>query len=568
MFIKNKKKSDTKVVKNNDKVIKKSQKKEEIKKKKESERKYNEKKKAFEEAFIEIVAEKNVCNSLDQTATLKNIEFINEHDADAVRCEVVFPRGVSKEMLDTCVDSFRQNLYKNGKSIVNITEDNNKCYLSAIRQFHNMKFKPMSFKDITPSMLFAGYTIDFKPIFFDFSKTPHMLISGSTGLGKSKLVEIMISNLAYNFSPKELELYFIQVSKEDNFKFEILKHCRGCVTTATEETSVEVKLQAINLLKYIDKQIEERGKLVRAKLGRISEDLNIHVYNKKVSEDKKLPVLMLWIDEATSLFADSKDKRIRDLSKEADTLVSHISQTGRYVGIYLINILQRASKEELSREIKTCTNVWLTFNQQDKGASMVAIGDEKAAIGLPKQVFAYRVCGGNISLGKCPFSSWSDNIKLIASKGYIRPDNDEIIRAEYNHWIKNICIPSDDDEEDNKMKLEIEEMKNKNKIVEKALEGATKKVNELANKCSQMASENKDLKTQNEDLKKQLKEVIEKREEKLENTEEVKEITSNNVPNKNKAIKNNFDMVTPQSINTSSFQMMAPKKNSSKKNIT
>jgi hypothetical protein len=55
--------------------------------------------------------------------------------------------------------------------------------------------------------------------------------------------------------------------------------------------------------------------------------------------------------------------------------------------------MQRASKDELPREIKINSMNWVSFNQKDAGASKVAIGDETSAVGLPQRVFAV-VAGG------------------------------------------------------------------------------------------------------------------------------------------------------------------------------
>lgn len=134
----------------------------------------------FEKNFIEILFEKGVYNSLDQTITTYNYRIVDKDGAEAITANLAFPKGLSIDDLNRCTESLRQNLY--GKCLIVVNEDENNVYISAIRKFHSMKYKPVKLSHA--SQMFLGYTIDFKPITVDFSKNPNLLISGSTGSGK------------------------------------------------------------------------------------------------------------------------------------------------------------------------------------------------------------------------------------------------------------------------------------------------------------------------------------------------------------------------------------------------
>ena len=380
---------------------------------------------------------------------------------------------------------------------------------------------------------------------------------------KSKLVEIIISNLAYNNSPDELELYFIQVSKDDNFKFEILKHCKGCVTASTERSSYAVLSQTLNLLRYIDKEIVRRGDIIKNRLGRVTEDLNIKVYND-LKDVKKLPVLMLWVDEAATLYKKRENAEENKLCNEAKEILKRIASTGRFAGVYLVNILQRASKEELEREVKINTNIWVAFSQPDSGGSLVAINDEKAAIGLQPRIFAFRINGGNISYGKTPFSAWSDNVKLLENKGYIRPDNDLKIRENYTHWYKEI----DETEEENtqskgkgKNKMTKDDFKRLNEKAAKMQEESKASsilIQKLNDTITTLREENHKLSNDNKSLSDKIQSIIKK------NKSDVPKVNTNEgaLP---KVVPHTFDKMDIKPSTDSSVQITSARRYKSRR---
>lgn len=300
---------------------------------------------------------------------------------------------------------------------------------------------------------------------------------------KSKLVEIIISNLAITNKPEDLNFYFLQVAKDDNFRYELLRHCKGCVTASSGKNKLETLKKSLAMLRYIDKELTKRGRLVKDRLGRKSEDLNIHVYNKKFPNEK-LPVIQLWVDEAASLYKKTSDKNMNKLIAEAQEIIERVASTGRYIGVYLINVLQRASKEELPREIKINTMNWISFKQVDAGASKVAIGDEVSALGLPQRVFAYKAGTEYVSFAKTPFTMWDINVKKLEAQNKIRIDKQEVFDIAYSHWWN----PSIDRQEKS-----IEEAKenknNKTKIENEALKIATDKINNLEEKLQTISYE-------------------------------------------------------------------------------
>lgn len=396
---------------------------------------------SFHKAFNRIMFEANICDNFDRTITPVNINRIAKGGADGMCCELDFPEGTSVDDLDKCIKKLAQNVY--GKCMVYVDDQpGKKVKFSAIQKWHDFPYEPV--KGLNASQLFMGYTIDLEPIIVDLTKYPHLLITGGSGGGKGKLVEIIMTNLCYNCGADDLELYYLQLSKDDNWKYELLEHCRGCVTATSVPDKLKNVQMAHRMIRFIYTEMIRRGLEVKEKLGRQSEDMNVHVYNKKFK--RKMPVIQLWIDEAASTFKKDPNKDVNKLLEEMTYMIAQISSAGRYVGVYLINVMQRASKDELPREIKINSLNLVSFNQVDGGASKVAIGDETSALGLPPRVFAVKAGGiGAVRFAKTPFSNWNDNVQLLKEKDRVRDASDEelkeILEDVYSVW--NDTVPED-----------------------------------------------------------------------------------------------------------------------------
>ena len=264
-------------------------------------------------------------------------------------------------------------------------------------------------------------------------------------------------------------MYFLQVAKDDNFKFELLKHCKGCVTSTSGDSKYETFALTLAMLRHIDNERRRREKLVKERLGRKSEDSNIHIYNKKFKD--KLPVIQLWVDEAASLYKKTSDNEINKMIAECQYILEQIASAGRYIGIYLINVLQRASKEELPREIKINTANWISFKQVDGSASKVAIGDETSAVGLPQRVFAYKAGKEYVSFAKTPYTRWDRNIEHLEEQDKIREDKQGVYDEAYSHWndvsTRKSRESAKENQEDNRSKIISDVVKDyENKLID------------------------------------------------------------------------------------------------------
>ncbi len=144
--------------------------------------------------------------------------------------------------------------------------------------------------------IILGQDISGKPTIIDLAKTPHLLIAGATGAGKSVCVNSLICSILYNKSPDEVKLIMVDPKIVELKFFNHIPHLLTPVITEPKRA-----LQAIQWALY---EMERRYSLLDALGVR-----DIRSYNSKVEKrhlaTKKLPYIVLVVDEFADLMATS-----------------------------------------------------------------------------------------------------------------------------------------------------------------------------------------------------------------------------------------------------------------------
>jgi DNA segregation ATPase FtsK/SpoIIIE, S-DNA-T family len=148
----------------------------------------------------------------------------------------------------------------------------------------------------------------------------HVLIAGRTGSGKSTLLHALITNLALNFSPDEVELYLIDFKKGVEFKTYAnneLPHARVVAIESEREFGVSV-------LQRLDAELRERAEMFR-KAG--VQDLAGY---RDAPGTPPLPRALLIVDEFQEFFVED-DK----VAQEAALLLDRLVRQGRAFGVHV-----------------------------------------------------------------------------------------------------------------------------------------------------------------------------------------------------------------------------------------
>lgn len=168
------------------------------------------------------------------------------------------------------------------------------------------------------------------------SNTPHLLIAGETGSGKSSMVRVVLSTLIQYMSPNKLHLYLGDLK---NSEFHFLRRVKHVKEVCMEE--IEMKI----MLHKVWNEIRERRKLMEE-----YEVDHIDEYNK-LNPDKQKPYILLAIDEVAML----QDE------KECMTTIEKISAVGRALGVFLMLSMQRPDAKVLDGKLKLNMTVRMGF---------------------------------------------------------------------------------------------------------------------------------------------------------------------------------------------------------------
>ncbi len=176
-------------------------------------------------------------------------------------------------------------------------------------------------------------SIDWKKIIKPLEKMPHLLVAGATGSGKSVGINDFILSLIYQNTPSELKFIMVDPKQVELGIYEWIPYLLAPIITDPEK--------AVKVLKWAVGKMEERYSLLKEARVR-----NIDEYNKKVSKDKKLPRIVIIIDELADLMMSSSSK------KDTETAIARIAQKARAVWMHLIVATQRPSVNVITGLIK------------------------------------------------------------------------------------------------------------------------------------------------------------------------------------------------------------------------
>lgn len=203
----------------------------------------------------------------------------------------------------------------------------------------------------------VGKDISGKPVIADLAKAPHMLVAGTTGSGKSVLVNSFLLSMLLKYTPDELRLVLIDPKQLELANYGDIPHLLTPVITDMKDAvaaltwcvnEMERRYQLMSKLRV--RKISEFNKKVEAAEaeGEPIYDPLWHI-NQSVSQDKPpklkpLPTIVIVADE----FADM----IMQLGKTAEEPIVRLAQKARAAGIHLLLATQRPTVNVVTGLIK------------------------------------------------------------------------------------------------------------------------------------------------------------------------------------------------------------------------
>ena len=186
----------------------------------------------------------------------------------------------------------------------------------------------------------------------DLSKSPHLLVAGTTGSGKSVFINTLLASILYKFSPEELRLILIDPKMLELSVYNDIAHLLTPVVTEPKK--------AIIALKWVCKEMERRYSMMNEEGTR-----SLEGYNEKSQE--KLPFIIVFIDEMADLMMTA--------GKEVEHYVQRLAQMARACGIHLVMATQRPSVDIITGSIKANFPSRISFQVASKYDSRTVLGE-------------------------------------------------------------------------------------------------------------------------------------------------------------------------------------------------
>ena len=242
----------------------------------------------------------------------------------------------------------------------------------------NMTLHPVIMKDILRDMpkkyadnkLVAplGMNIMGQSEFVEINKTPHMLIAGATGSGKSVCINNIITTILLRTKPDEVKLVLVDPKKVELNVYDNVPHL--LIPVVTDPKKASVALQKIVI------EMDRRYDIFNESLTKNLESYNEYVEkcNKKHPDTpkKKLPYILVIIDELADLMLVA--------AKDVEESIMRITQLARAAGIHLIVATQRPSTDVITGLIKSNIPTRISFavsSSIDSRTILDATGAEK-----------------------------------------------------------------------------------------------------------------------------------------------------------------------------------------------
>ena len=255
--------------------------------------------------------------------------------------EILPASGVNVSKIANLADNIALNLAAQsvrivapipGKRAVGVEIPNQKRNIVGFRELISAK-NPDLDKAAVPFIL--GRDIEGDPQVVDVAKTPHLLIAGTTGSGKSVCVNSLISTILYKKRPDEVKMILVDPKVVELKIYNDVPHLLTPVITDPKK--------ALQALQWCIDEMERRYSLLDQLKVR-----NIEGYNKTIKTTDyladPLPYILVVIDEFADLMLTS--------SKQLEPAVSRLTAKARAVGIHLVLATQRPSVDVITGVIK------------------------------------------------------------------------------------------------------------------------------------------------------------------------------------------------------------------------
>lgn len=224
-----------------------------------------------------------------------------------------------------------------GKSLVGVEIPNRSLEFVTIKTMLSSDIMKNAKSKLTVAL---GLDVSGQPVVADIAKMPHVLIAGTTGSGKSVLINSWINSIIFRTTPNEVKLIMVDPKRVELVGYNGIPHLLTPVIVDVDKTLSALKWA----MKEMDRRYQEFAKVgVR----------NIESYNIN-SGFQAMPYILIIIDELADLMGFAP--------VEVEDSICRIAQMARATGMHLILSTQRPSVDVITGLIKANIPCRIAFN--------------------------------------------------------------------------------------------------------------------------------------------------------------------------------------------------------------
>lgn len=212
----------------------------------------------------------------------------------------------------------------------------------------------------------VGLNITGKPVVLNLGDLPHLLIAGTTGSGKSVMMNVMVMSMLFRNTPDDLKFVLVDPKGNEMSAYIDMPHLAAPVISGTSQDELH---KLTKTLLWVTEEMDRRYDVFREKGGikKLSD------YHKKFPEDK-MPSIVVIIDEYTDII-DS----LKSTEREAvTTAVQRIAQKGRAAGVHEVIMMQAPRAKYIQGPLKANIPAGFAFMVRSKMESQQIINQSGA----------------------------------------------------------------------------------------------------------------------------------------------------------------------------------------------
>ncbi|HEX7041996.1 MAG TPA: DNA translocase FtsK [Patescibacteria group bacterium] len=235
-----------------------------------------------------------------------------------------------------------------GRSLVGIEIPNRSLEVVPLRTMLTSQVIQKAKSKLSVAM---GLDVSGNPVVADIAKMPHVLIAGTTGSGKSYLMNAFICTLLFRASPQEVKMILVDPKRVEFTQYNGIPHLLTPVIVEPEKI--------LSALKWAMGEMDRRYKLFAERGVR-----NIDSYNE-LSGFQALPYVVIIVDELADLMMLAP--------VEVEDAIARLAQMARATGIHLVIATQRPSVNVITGLIKANIPTRIALNVSSQIDSRVIL---------------------------------------------------------------------------------------------------------------------------------------------------------------------------------------------------